>query len=126
MMNTSNLCKPSQYYLLFSIIGLLIMITFNVITGAKCGTVTNTFTFLTQLFYILFWSWILNKICNKGYSKFSWFLFLIPIVTSGVVASMITMSMILGEDFYQTLEEKMVKETAEDNERKVEQMTIVM
>lgn len=126
MMNTSNLCKPSQYYLLFSIIGLLIMITFNVITGAKCGTVTNTFTFLTQLFYILFWSWILNKICNKGYSKFSWFLFLMPIVTSGVVASMITMSMILGEDFYQTLEEKMVKETAEDNERKVEQMTIVM
>jgi ABC-type sugar transport system permease subunit len=98
------------------------MITFNIITGAKCGTVTNTFTFVTQLFYILFWSWLLNKICEKGYSKFSWFLFLMPIVTSGVVVSIIAMSMVLGEDMYQLLEEEKAKEAKEDEERKVEPM----
>ena len=126
MMDMSNFCKPSQYYFLFSIVGLLLMITFNIITGAKCGTVTNTFTFVTQLFYILFWSWLLHKICEKGYSKFSWFLFLMPIVTSGVVVSIIAMSMVLGEDMYQLVEEEKAKEATEDKEREVEPMTIVM
>lgn len=125
MMDMSNLCKPSQYYFLFSIVGLLLMITFNIVTGAKCGIVTNTFTFITQLFYILFWSWLLNKICEKGYSKFSWFLFLLPIVTSSVVVSIIAISMMLGEDMYQLLEKEKAKEAAEDEERKVEPMIIM-
>lgn len=125
MMDMTNLCKPSQYYFLFSIVGLLLMITFNIITGAKCGTITNTYTFVTQLFYILFWSWLLNKICEKGYSKFSWFLFLMPIVTSSVVLSIIAMSMVLGEDMYQLLEEKKAKEATEDEKRKVESMILM-
>lgn len=125
MMDMTNVCKPSQYYLLFSIVGLLLMITFNIITGTKCGTITNTFTFVTQLFYILFWSWLLNRICEKGYSKFSWFLFLMPIVTSGVVVSIIAMSIVLGEDMYQLIENEKAKEEAEDKERKVESMIVL-
>jgi len=121
----SNLCKPSQYYFLFSVVGLLLMITFNIITGARCGTVTNTFTFVTQLFYILFWSWLLNKICEKGYSKFSWFLFLMPIVTSSVVISIIALSMVFGEDIYQQIEKEKAKELAEDDDRKKESMIIM-
>lgn len=126
MMDTSNLCKPSQYYFLFSMVGLLLMITFNIITGAKCGTITNTIAFVTQLFYILFWSWLLNKICEKGYSKFSWFLFLMPIVTSGVIVSIIAMSMVLGEDIYQLIEKEKAKEEKEDEERNIEPITIIM
>ena len=124
-MDMSNLCKPSQYYFLFSVVGLLLMITFNIITGARCGTVTNTFTFVTQLFYILFWSWLLNKICEKGYSKFSWFLFLMPIVTSSVVISIIALSMVFGEDIYQQIEKEKAKELAEDDDRKKESMIIM-
>lgn len=119
-MDMTNLCKPSQYYLLFSIVGLLLMITFNILTGVKCGTVTNTFAFITQLFYVLFWSWVLNKICEKGYSKFSWFLFLVPIVTSSVVVSIIALSMVLGQDIYQILENEKAKEEAQDKQRNVE------
>lgn len=124
-MDMTNFCKPSQYYFLFSIIGLITIITYNIITGARCGTVTNTLTFLTQLFYILFWSWILNKICEKGYQKFSWFLFLIPIVTSSVVLSIIAMTNVLGEDIYQVIEEEKAKEEAQDEERNLESMVVV-
>ena len=124
-MDMTNFCKPSQYYFLFSIIGLITIITYNIITGARCGTVTNTLTFLTQLFYILFWSWILNKICEKGYQKFSWFLFLIPIVTSSVVLSIIAMTNVLGEDMYQVIEEEKAKEEAQDEERNLESMVVV-
>ena len=124
-MDMTNLCKPSQYYLLFSLVGLLAIITYNIITGARCGTVTNSLTFLTQLFYILFWSWILNKICEKGYQKFSWFLFLVPIVTSSVVLSIIAMTNVLGEDMYQVLEEEKAKEEAQNEERNVESMIVM-
>ena len=125
MIDIHNLCKPSQYYLFFSVVGLLCMITFNVITGTKCGTVTNTFIFVTQLFYVLSWSWILNKICEKGYSKFSWFLFLLPIVTSGVAVSIITITTILGKDVYNLVEEEKEKEKKEDEEREVEPMVVI-
>tara|TARA_B110000305_G_C18785369_1_gene335849 strand:- start:57 stop:362 length:306 start_codon:yes stop_codon:yes gene_type:complete len=101
------------------------MITFNVITGAKCGTVTNTFIFVTQLFYVLSWSWILNKICEKGYSKFSWFLFLLPIVTSGVAVSIITITTILGKDVYNLVEKEKEKEEKEDEEREIEPMVVM-
>jgi len=124
-MDMTNLCKPSQYYFLFSVVGLLAIITYNIITGARCGTVTNSLTFLTQLFYILFWSWILNKICEKGYQKFSWFLFLVPIVTSSVVLSIIAMTKVLGEDMYQVLEEEKEKEEAQNEERNVESMIVM-
>jgi len=125
-MDMANLCKPSQYYLLFSIVGLLLMITYNILTGTKCGTVTNTFTFTTQLFYVLFWSWMLNKICQKGYSKFSWFLFLVPIVTSSVVLSILALSIVLGEDIYQLLKSEKIKEDTANDKRNVEPMTIVI
>jgi len=49
-----------------------------------------------------------------------------PIVTSGVVVSIIAMSMVLGEDMYQLVEEEKAKEATEDEEREVEPMTIVM
>jgi hypothetical protein len=117
MVDMTNLCKPSEYYLVFSVVMLLLMITFNIITGSKCGTVSNTFTFMTQLFYILFWTWILNKICQKGYQKFSWFLFLVPIVSSAVFVSVVTMAMVLGEDLYTVLEEEKAKEEAKNEER---------
>jgi hypothetical protein len=117
MLDMTNLCTPSQYYLLFSITGLLIMITFNIITGSKCGTISNLFTFMTQILYILFWSFILNKICQKGYKKFSWFLFLLPIVSSSVFISLMTMSMVLGENAYTILEEEKAKEETNDAER---------
>mgnify|MGYP001040487002 CR=1 FL=1 len=107
-------CKPSQYYFLFSIVGLILMITFNVITGSKCGKISNTYTFMTQLFYILFWSWLLNKICEKGYSKFSWFLFLVPIVTSTVFATIIMKTLILGENIYEIVDEEKKKEEEKD------------
>jgi hypothetical protein len=117
MLDMTNLCTPSQYYLLFSITGLVLMITFNIITGSKCGTISNLFTFMTQILYILFWSFILNKICQKGYQKFSWFLFLVPIVSSSVFISLLTISMVLGKNAYTILEEEKAKEETKDVNR---------
>ena len=48
-----------------------------------------------------------------------------PIVTSGVVVSIIAMSMVLGEDMYQLVEEEKAKEETEDEEREVESMIVM-
>lgn len=115
-----NLCNPSQYYFIFSIVGLLLTITFNIIVGIKCGKISNMFLFMTQLFYILFWSWIINKLCVNGYRTLSWILFLLPIVTSTVFASILVSTIVVGEDIYEIVESETQKEQQIDSQRQAE------
>lgn len=86
MIVTSNtLCKPSQYYFILSFAGLILSITLNVYTGLNCNLQNNSIIFISQFFYICFWSWFLNKICQLGYKNISWALFLSPVIISFVL-----------------------------------------
>jgi len=85
-----KLCKPSLYYLILSLLGLFLTITFNIMTGMSCSLQDNLFLFSVQIIYILFWSWVLNFICKKGYSFVSWGLFLAPII-SGITFTFIVL-----------------------------------
>jgi len=43
--------------------------------------VSNTYLiFAIKLVYVLFWTWILNLMCNAGASGIAWFLVLIPFI----------------------------------------------
>jgi hypothetical protein len=59
-------------------------------TGMSCSLQDNLFLFSVQIIYILFWSWVLNFICKKGYSFVSWGLFLAPII-SGITFTFIVL-----------------------------------
>ena len=45
----------------------------------KCNVTSVTFIFAVQLIYVLFWTWILNLMCNTGVEKLAWVLVIIPI-----------------------------------------------
>lgn len=118
-----DLCKPSQYYLVFAVVGLVLTITFNVLIGAACGKIANTFTFMTQLLYIFFWTFVLNKICEKGYRNFSWFLFLLPLVSTSIVITITFMTVYLGIDIFKAVKKEAKDEKEEEEERKEEEAT---
>lgn len=120
-----NLCKPSEYYFIFSIFGLVTILTFNILSGVRCGVVTNIYLFFTQLLYIVFWCWVLNLICHNGYTKLSWFLFLLPIVTSSIVITLIAITSLVGEKIYYKLEDEKAKEMERDKKRNVESMIVL-
>jgi hypothetical protein len=86
-MKTPSLCAPAHLYFVISIIGLIIIAFQNLGNTSKytIGTfstlVPNTlFIFFMKLLYIAFWTWVLNYLCQSGYSSISWFLFLIPFI----------------------------------------------
>jgi hypothetical protein len=71
-----GLCLPSQVYLVFSVIVLIMGAVYNF----------GLLTILVKALFIGLWTWILNLICKEGYSVISWILVLLPIISIVLVA----------------------------------------
>lgn len=82
-----KLCKPAYIYFILSALSLTILAIQNFgqnsvyCVGCYSCNVTSVLTiFLSKGLYVLFWTWLLNKLCKMGYSSISWFLVLFPFV----------------------------------------------
>ena len=85
-----KLCTPAMIYLSISTIALIVMILQNAVfsnnmqmfcLGSYSCTVSSVvLLFIVKILYILFWTWILNLICNAGAPGVAWFLVLLPFV----------------------------------------------
>lgn len=93
-----NLCDPAMLYLILSVMGLILLGTQNTSgsSGAycmgkyECDKVNKPTAFAFQLFYILFWTWLLNFLCKKGYSRVSWIIVLFPfLIYFGAIMALI-------------------------------------
>ena len=87
-----ELCNPSLFYFIMSIVGLLIVAFQNMgnnnelMVGSTMLKVENSpVIFIVKLLYILFWTWILNLICKDGHSGISWLLVLMPFILIGLM-----------------------------------------
>ena len=81
------LCPPAEFYLVVSMVGLVIMCFQNFGTSTvyclgnlACDVKSIYSIFFTKLFYILITTWILNIICRKVSVTLSWLIILIPIL----------------------------------------------
>ena len=89
-----KLCTPSYVYLVISSIALVVMIYQNMgnvdkyCLGSYTCNVSNTaLIFVIKAVYILFWTWILNLMCNANASGIAWFLLLLPIIRMFILLS---------------------------------------
>ncbi len=83
----SKLCAPASVYLIISMIAMVIMLAQNYgntnvycLGEFSCQVSSTVLIFVIKLFYILFWTWILNLICRAGAPAISWFLVIIPFI----------------------------------------------
>jgi hypothetical protein len=91
------LCKPALLYLAISLIALFIMFLQNFanvdmycLGTYSCGVYSTWLVFLVKLAYILFWTWLLNIICDKINPIYAWFLVVFPFMLMfGFIALMI-------------------------------------
>lgn len=82
-----SLCSPAQLYLALSIISILGMIAQNcntsnfyvgeVMINPPCH---KSLVFFLEILYVLIWTWILNKLCGKGFTSISWLLVMLPYI----------------------------------------------
>ena len=84
----SKTCTPSYLYFIISFVALLLMAFQNFlgnddsfcIGNYKCNVGNKVIILILNFIYIVFWSFILDLICNAGYTELSWFVVLIPII----------------------------------------------
>lgn len=91
-----NICTPAMVYLILSMLALIIMATQNYygdstycLGSYSCNVSSVSLLFLAKLFYIIFWTWLLNIICKSGYPIVSWILVLLPFILLFVMISSI-------------------------------------
>jgi len=82
-----KLCTPAIIYLAISTIAILFMAIQNSYNYNKymlgpysTDTVSTVLIFIVKIVYVLFWTWILNLICDAGATGLSWFLVLFPFI----------------------------------------------
>ena len=87
-----SLCLPSKIYTTLAFVGLL----FSLLMMFKLSAFTlMSFlgVFLRIVFY-LFWTWVLDSLCKKGYTTASWILLALPYILV-ILYSFILVSMVL-------------------------------
>jgi hypothetical protein len=94
----SQLCTPSYVYFIISVIAILISAVQNMGNNKRytlgmysCNVSSCITVFIVQIIYILFWTWILNLICQDGYTSIAWFLVLLPFILLFVIVGMVMM-----------------------------------
>jgi hypothetical protein len=65
-----SLCDPAKLYISL----VLISVVFSLYNGLQVMSA------IVQVLFALFWTFVLNWICQKGYKGVSWFLVLLPFI----------------------------------------------
>ena len=85
MKTVQDLCTPAYVYLVMSVISIVLMMLQNAgnnkmfcLGNYECNVDSPGLVFLGQVVYTVFWVFLLNWICSKGYKNLSWFLVLLP------------------------------------------------
>ena len=83
----TNLCTPSYFYLVISLIAIIVMAIQNsgninvfCLGSYSCAVSSTALIFVVKLVYVMFWTWILNLMCKAGAETLSWIFVIFPFV----------------------------------------------
>ena len=79
------LCAPALVYLVISFVALMMSWVQNhqntnvyCAGHVSCPVQNTTYVFILKIMWFLFWTWVLNVLCAKGYTTVAWVLVAIP------------------------------------------------
>ena len=96
-----KLCTPSYVYLVISSIALIVMLYQNMgnvntycLGEYSCSVSSTAMIFIIKAVYILFWTWVLNLMCNANATGIAWFVLLLPVIVMFILIG----AMLLGAE----------------------------
>lgn len=82
-----SLCTPALVFFVISVLSLFVMIFDNLentnkycIGNVSCNVPNTSMIFIFEILFLVFWTWLLNFICSRGYPGLSWFILLFPYI----------------------------------------------
>ena len=96
----NSLCPPAKLYFVIQSIAILLLFVQNLrdTHHYRIGSYKiplnhhNIYYFLVKIAVLLFWTWMLSKLCSKQYEGVAWFLVLIPFILFFVAIGMLVVS----------------------------------
>jgi len=95
----NQLCTPAFVYFVLSFVGIIVTIFQNMgntnkycLGGLTCNVPSTVAIFIMKIICILFWTWVLNLMCNDGHKNIAWFLVLLPFILMFLVVGMVSMN----------------------------------
>jgi uncharacterized membrane protein len=95
----NQLCTPAFVYFVLSFVGIIVTIFQNMgntnkycLGSLTCNVPSTIVIFIMKIICILFWTWILNLICNDGHKNIAWFLVLLPFILIFLAVGMVSMN----------------------------------
>ena len=83
----SALCAPALTYIVISLVALLVTWMQNrqntnvyCVGSVSCPVQSTTYIFVLKILWFLFWTWVLNALCAKGYTTVAWILVALPLL----------------------------------------------
>jgi hypothetical protein len=103
----AKLCSPAYFYLIVSVIGVIILSIQNYGNTKKycvgkfsCIVPSVVLVFVFKLAFIAFWTFILDLLCKAGYTNISWILVLLPFILFAIT---FILAVVFGEKLMSTL-----------------------
>uniref|UniRef100_A0A6C0C533 Uncharacterized protein n=1 Tax=viral metagenome TaxID=1070528 RepID=A0A6C0C533_9ZZZZ len=92
-----SLCTPAQLYFGLSVLSFIALIiqnctdpySFCIGSFSAPSPIHNASYFIVKTMYILFWTWIINKACTKGWNKLAWLIVLFPFIAMFVLLGLL-------------------------------------
>jgi len=82
-----SLCTPALVFFVISVVSLFVMIFDNLenthtycVGNVSCNVANTSMIFIFEILFLVFWTWLLNFICSRGYSGVAWFILLFPYI----------------------------------------------
>ena len=83
----NQLCTPAYIYFILSVFCIVFAAFQNMGNRNKytlgmfsCNVPSCLAIFIVKIVYVLFWTWVLNLICNNGHTGIAWFLLFLPFI----------------------------------------------
>ena len=95
----NQLCTPAFVYFVLSFVGIIVTIFQNMgntnkycLGSLTCNVPSTVAIFIMKIICILFWTWVLNLMCNDGHKNIAWFLVLLPFILIFLAVGMVSMN----------------------------------
>jgi hypothetical protein len=82
-----SLCTPALIFFIISVLSLFMMLFDNLenthhycFGNVSCNVANTSTIFIVEILFLVFWTWILDFICSRGYTNFAWFILLFPYI----------------------------------------------
>ena len=99
-----SLCTPAKVYFAISLVSILLLVVQNLgnsnhycVGNFECKVTNTVSIFVMKSLYVLFWTFLLQKLCDYKYTKVAWAILMLPLLLFAAMIVFMVLGLTVGE-----------------------------